>query len=99
MGAIIHHGGIGTINQTLIAGIPQLILAHDFDRPDNGDRVKHLGIGECLPPSLWRPERVAAALGHLMTTEVQKRCHQISLRWANVTEAVAALCDMIDRTP
>jgi rhamnosyltransferase subunit B len=97
VGAVIHHGGIGTVNQTLIAGIPQLVLAHGFDRPDNGDRVRRLGIGECLPPNSWRPEEVAAALRRIMTSEVQVRCREMSLRRTNVAEAVAAVCDIVDR--
>jgi rhamnosyltransferase subunit B len=96
VGAIIHHGGIGTVNQTLIAGVPQLILAHGFDRPDNGDRVTCLGIGECLPPSSWRPGMVATALRRVMTSEVRERCRQVSFRRADVTAAVAAVCDIID---
>jgi UDP:flavonoid glycosyltransferase YjiC (YdhE family) len=98
LGTIVHHGGIGTVNQSLIAGIPQLILAHGFDRPDNGYRVKCLGIGECLPPNSWRPDMVAAALRRLMTFEVQERCREISLRPVNVTESVAAVCEIIDPT-
>jgi rhamnosyltransferase subunit B len=96
VGAIIHHGGIGTVNQTLTAGVPQLILAHGYDRPDNGARVKRLGVGECLPPGSWRPEIVADALRQLMTSQVRERCRQLTVRQTIVTDAAVALCDLID---
>jgi UDP:flavonoid glycosyltransferase YjiC (YdhE family) len=46
--AVIHHGGIGTASGAIYAGIPQLVLAADTDRPDNAMRIKKLGIGDYL---------------------------------------------------
>ncbi len=41
--AIIHHGGVGTTAQALIAGTPQLILPHANDEFDNALRAERLG--------------------------------------------------------
>ena len=46
--ALIHHGGIGTTGQALMAGKPQLVVPHLGDQWDNGARIKRLGVGGVL---------------------------------------------------
>jgi rhamnosyltransferase subunit B len=91
VGAIIHHGGIGTCAQALAAGIPQLILAIGADRPDNAQRLQNLGVAEFLPLPRWQPEAVQAALQRLLNSEeVKKRCQVLSeqIRLANAPAVV-----------
>ena len=45
---LIHHGGIGTTGQALIAGRPQLVVPHLGDQWDNGARIERLGVGHML---------------------------------------------------
>jgi rhamnosyltransferase subunit B len=94
--AIIHHGGIGTLNRAMAAGIPQLVLAHGFDRPDNGARIQRLGAGEYLLPIRWKPEIVARALRRILTMDVRERCKQLALQFANTQDPTTALCKIID---
>jgi rhamnosyltransferase subunit B len=96
MSAIIYHGGIGTLNQAVIAGLPQLILAHGHDRPDNGQRVRRLGIGESLAPTHWRADRVKEALSRLMTPQVRERCRQLSIERPKTLDPVRTACDLIE---
>jgi len=56
--AVVHHGGIGTIARAILSGTPQVILAHDVDRPDNAQRLAHRHIAEWLPIEHWQPEAV-----------------------------------------
>ena len=63
---VAHHGGTGTIAQCLAAGVPQLVLAHSFDQPDTGARLRRLGVGEWLPSTQWEPPRAAALLRRLL---------------------------------
>jgi UDP:flavonoid glycosyltransferase YjiC (YdhE family) len=95
MGTIIHHGGIGTLYQSMAAGIPQMALTYGYDRPDNGARIQRLGIGKSLPPFRWKPEIVAETMRSLMTPDVQTRCRDLSLRATSMTEASSAVCDII----
>ncbi len=46
---IVHHGGIGTIAQSLRAGIPQLVRPIAFDQMDNARRIARLKVGAFLP--------------------------------------------------
>jgi UDP:flavonoid glycosyltransferase YjiC (YdhE family) len=75
MEAVIHHGGIGTLAQALAAGVPQLVLASGFDRPDNATRLQRLGVAEHLPPSCWKPAAAVEALRRLLESpDVRERC-------------------------
>lgn len=96
MDTIIHHGGIGTLNQCLTAAVPQLVLGYGYDRPDNGMRVERLGIGEYLPSIRWRPGPVAESLRRIMTPEVRKRCRDLALRQENAADPAAVACDVIE---
>lgn len=78
MKVVIHHGGIGTLSGAMQAGVPQLSLAADTDRPDNAKRLEALGIGEYLPPIKWKPELIAERLQALMTPKVRVACKEIS---------------------
>jgi UDP:flavonoid glycosyltransferase YjiC (YdhE family) len=56
---VVHHGGIGTLSRALRARVPQIILAHGVDRPDNAERLRHHGLATWLPAPRWTPEEVA----------------------------------------
>jgi len=97
MGAIIHHGGIGTCAQALAAGIPQLILAIGADRPDNAQRLQHLGVAEFLPPPRWQPEAVQAALSRLLgSAEVKQRAQALSEQ-IRLTDSLSVACAAIEK--
>jgi rhamnosyltransferase subunit B len=63
----VHHGGIGTMSQSLAAGVPQLIMPMAHDQPDNADRVERLGAGIALSVRRFKPKRVAHALQRLLS--------------------------------
>jgi rhamnosyltransferase subunit B len=42
---IIHHGGMGTISEAFVCGVPQVVLARGGDRPENGRCIQRLGAG------------------------------------------------------
>jgi rhamnosyltransferase subunit B len=64
--AIVHHGGIGTSSQALLAAIPQVIMPMAFDQHDNADRLERLGVARSVPPWRFRGKTVAKALGELL---------------------------------
>jgi len=96
MKAIIHHGGIGTLNQAMMAGIPQLVLAFEYDRPDNGSRIQQLNIGSWLPPSRWTDYEVTKVLRRIMTDEITENCKRLSLKHRNAEDPVARVCAIIN---
>lgn len=46
---IVHQGGVGTMAQSLRAGVPQIIVPHAHDQPDHAGRIKRLGVGLNIP--------------------------------------------------
>jgi UDP:flavonoid glycosyltransferase YjiC (YdhE family) len=67
--AVIHHGGIGTTQEALRAGCPELVVPHGFDQPDNAARVVRLGVGDVLPASKYRADTAAEKLRTLLIDE------------------------------
>ncbi|WGM30050.1 glycosyltransferase [Brevundimonas sp. NIBR11] len=64
--AVVHQGGVGTTQQALRAGRPQLVVPHLGDQFDNGARVARLGCGAVVTRGRYRAERVAEGLGGLL---------------------------------
>jgi rhamnosyltransferase subunit B len=65
--ALVHHGGVGTTSQGLLAGIPTLIVPFAFDQPDNAAHAARLGGSRTLPRPKYRATRVAGELDILLT--------------------------------
>jgi len=96
MNAVIHHGGIGTLAQAMVAGLPQLVLAHSMDRPDNGARVKRLGCGDVLGFARWQPDQIAQALEPLLAPGVRTHCAALAQRTA-ASDALGAVADVVEQ--
>lgn len=75
LAALVHHGGIGTTSQALLAGLPQLVRPMGFDQFDNAQRVLSLGVARQLLPRRYQPAAVAKTLD-LLTTDasIRARC-------------------------
>jgi sterol 3beta-glucosyltransferase len=94
--AAVHHGGAGTTGAALRAGIPAVVVPHNFDQPFWGNRVARLGAGP--PPILRRnltAEKLAAAIERAVTdAEIRRRAAALGalLRAEDgVAEAVTAV--------
>jgi UDP:flavonoid glycosyltransferase YjiC (YdhE family) len=59
---IVHQGGVGTTQQALRSGRPQLIVPHLGDQFDNAARVGRLGCGRTLGRTRYRAGRIARVL-------------------------------------
>jgi UDP:flavonoid glycosyltransferase YjiC (YdhE family) len=94
--AVVHHGGIGTTAQGLAAGIPHLVMPLAHDQPDHALRLRKLGVGASLPPSVFRAARVAEVLGQLLgSVEVRRRCHDLARRFHG-QDALDMACRLIE---
>ncbi len=95
--ALVHHGGIGTLAQALAAGIPQLIVPHAHDQPDNAVRVRRLGIGDMLLPKRY----TVAAAGRMLSTllrsdSIHRNCRRRACDLAAMNPLDEA-CGLIER--
>ena len=60
-GAVVCHGGSGTLVAALALGVPVVVLPMGADQPDNADRVAELGVGIVLDPLTATPADIATA--------------------------------------
>lgn len=96
LAAFIHHGGIGSTSQALLAGVPQLIRPVAYDQFDNSARAAKLGVARELLVKDYRVARVADALRALVgDTDVRERCRQVSRRFDG-EDAIAAAAAAIE---
>jgi UDP:flavonoid glycosyltransferase YjiC (YdhE family) len=95
--AVVHQGGIGTCAEALRAGIPSLVVPFGFDQPDNGERLRRLGVARVL-----RRERVTVATlvanlrALLGDPAVAARAHELADR-IHPAEDLSRSLDAIER--
>lgn len=96
LATFVHHGGIGTTSQALMAGVPQLIRPMAFDQFDNASRTVKLGVARQLMPRRYRAEAVARMLNELIgDADLHARCRQLAQRMAREPSGVSAACDAL----
>lgn len=70
---VVHHGGIGTAQQALRAGVPQLVVPQFGDQPDNARRLRALGVTRAVPFKRYTETAAQAALATLLAPEIAER--------------------------
>jgi rhamnosyltransferase subunit B len=94
--AIVHHGGIGTIGQAMVAGIPQLVRPMGFDQLENASRLEELGIGATLSPRNYSVRRLVPTLRRLLhAPEVRDACRVAAEHFPNAAD-VGSACGEIE---
>lgn len=64
--AVVHHGGVGTTSQGLLAGVPTLIVPFAFDQSDNAEHARKVGTSRTLYRDKYLAPRVASELDELL---------------------------------
>jgi len=96
---LVYHGGIGTLAQTIAAGIPHLVVPSGHDQFDNGWRIERLGLGRSIPQTRYRADRAASAIHAILK---DGRMKQRSLEYAARLDSACTLnraCDLLERLP
>jgi rhamnosyltransferase subunit B len=94
---LVYHGGIGTLAQTIKAGIPHLAVPRSHDQFDNGWRIERLGLGRSLPGSRFHSRGAADAMAELLhDTALRRRCAEYSVRMDSPA-ALARACELIEQ--
>lgn len=71
--AVVHHGGVGTTSQALLAGVPALIVPFAFDQSDNAEHAFRMGTSRTLYRKNYRATRVAVELEELLRQPLYSR--------------------------
>ena len=100
--AIVHHGGVGTTGQALLAGKPQFVVPHMGDQHDNSYRIERMGVGRSLRASRFTADRAVPLLATLLADrDLDARARQIALGSAGrdpAYRAVNAITELISAT-
>ncbi len=64
---VVHHGGAGTTQSTLLAGRPSLVVAHVSDQEFWGSELERLGVGgRTLRRKGWNARKLAVGLRRVL---------------------------------
>lgn len=95
LAAFVHHGGIGSTSQAMLAGVPQLIRPMAYDQFDNASRAARLGIAKEILPRQYKPQTVARLIQRLPDSqEIKARCADVA-RKTQVVEGVSLTCNIL----
>ena len=93
---LVYHGGIGTLAQTVKAGIPHLVVPGGHDQFDNGWRVEQLGLGRSIPQTRYRADRVVKAIRTILGDGEQRaRCRAYMAR-IDSDAAITRACELLE---
>src|SRR5262249_47395007 len=94
--ALVHHGGVGTAAEALLAGVPQLIVPTSHDQPDNAARLERLGVAESIPSRRASAPAMGATLAGLLSSlEGARRCPAAARRM-KAPRGLAAPCRSVE---
>jgi UDP:flavonoid glycosyltransferase YjiC (YdhE family) len=94
--AFVHHGGAGTTNAGLRAGLPTLILWTLPDQAAWGSRVKGLKVGVGRRFSATTRESLLADLRAVLAPQCATRARELASRMTKPTESVATAADLVE---
>ncbi|MDY7013806.1 MAG: glycosyltransferase, partial [Cyanobacteriota bacterium] len=94
--AIVHHGGVGTTGEALLAGRPMLVVPDDFDRPDNAARVVRLGVGRQVRRDRYSAAVLAAELKQVLLDPVYAQQAACISRLLQAEDGVGTAADAIE---
>jgi len=94
--AFVHHGGAGTTNAGLRAGLPAVILWTLPDQAAWGARVKRLKVGTGRRFSATTRESLLADLRTALAPQCLTRARELAAQMTRPAESVAAAADLIE---
>jgi UDP:flavonoid glycosyltransferase YjiC (YdhE family) len=94
--AFVHHGGAGTTNAGLRAGIPALILWTLPDQSMWGSRVKRLKVGTGRRFSATTEKSLVADLRTILAPQYLARARELAARMTKPAESVATAADLVE---
>ena len=62
MDIVVTHGGMGTVQRSLAAGVPVVVTPWGRDQRETARRVEHSGAGVMVPRNRLRPDRLRTAV-------------------------------------
>lgn len=73
MDLVVTHGGMGTTQRALAAGVPLVVVPWGRDQKESARRVRHSGVGVTLAPRHLSPDRMRTAVRAARARTAQAR--------------------------
>ncbi|WP_431234965.1 glycosyltransferase [Mycolicibacterium psychrotolerans] len=96
--AAVHHGGIGTLFESLRAGLPTLVCSVSFDQPVWGHQVEKLGVGAHVPFTKLRADTLGAGIDAILNQQMRSRAEAFGARLQATGDGVPRVCDIVEKT-
>ena len=93
---VVHHGGVGTTSQGLLAGVPTLIVPFAFDQSDNADHARRIGTSRTLYRKHYQSSRVARELEILIEDKDYAKSAKVVSAKLKAENGAAAAADVIE---
>jgi UDP:flavonoid glycosyltransferase YjiC (YdhE family) len=93
---LVYHGGIGTLAQTIKAGIPHLVVPSGHDQFDNAWRIERLGLGRGIPQAQYRASRAAAAIRAILADGEGRARYRDYASRMDSDAALTRACELIE---
>ena len=93
---LVYHGGIGTLAQTIKAGILHLVVPHGHDQFDNAFRIEQLGLGRGIPQTRYRANVVAEAINAILGDSDMRMRARNHASLVDGEASVARACELIE---
>lgn len=94
--AVVHHGGAGTTNAGLRAGLPSLILWTLPDQAVWAARVKRLKVGKGRRLSATTQQSLASDLRAILAAEYLTRAREFASKMTKAADSAATAADLIE---
>jgi rhamnosyltransferase subunit B len=91
---LVHHSGIGTAADALLAGVPQWLFPSAHDQADNAQRLVDLGVGRCFEADP-KPAVLADAAMALARSEVQSSVAVLKDRLTHEADGIDRLATWV----
>ena len=99
--AMISHGGLGSVKESIYFGVPCLVVPFVNDQPFNAARVCHHGLGERINPAKSTIAGLQSAIERLLTDEEMRsnvKRMQAVFRDREKSLLAASMCEgLLDR--
>ncbi|HEU0027539.1 MAG TPA: glycosyltransferase [Ktedonobacterales bacterium] len=93
--AVIHHGGAGTLAQSLRAGVPTLVAPWGADQFFHGALIERLGVGRVVTRRQYTIQARDALVALLTQARYRERARTLAERIAD-EDGVARLCERVE---
>ena len=96
---VVHHGGVGTTSQGLLAGVPTLIVPFAFDQSDNAEHARRLGASRTVYRQNYQAAKVTRELRALLERPEYARNAAAVSKQLKQESGPARAADLIEQVP